>query len=403
MIVQCDQCQAKYRIDDAKIGEKGVKVRCTKCQNSFIVKKEAPLEAAAPPPPPAPPAPPEPSQPSGFSFDVETSKPSEETQHGGQPFGLTGSGEGFGGFGAEEKKEESAFGGFGGEEKKEEATSVGFGGFGAEEKKEEAPAGGFTFGEAKPSEEPSFGKGKEGGFGFEFEVEKKGTDGGKQEETVIFSIGAPAAAKPAAKAKIEAPAAEKTMFAGFGMGEEKTVEPAVEKTEVSSMAEAPKMPPPAKAPKAGSRKGLLAIVVVILVLGGGFALYTSGLLSPVIRMFSKPAAVQTLEIEGVKTSFVTNEQFGQIFVIEGVVVNLSDGPQEIKFINGVIYDDKQQPIAEKTVSAGRTMSVEELTKLSQEEIERYFSDTSPSAVPPKGTIPVMIVFTELPSGMAEIG
>ena len=57
------------------------------------------------------------------------------------PFGLTDSGEGFGGFGVEEKKEE--------------APSGGFGGFGVEEKKEEVPSGGFTLGEAKPSEEPS--------------------------------------------------------------------------------------------------------------------------------------------------------------------------------------------------------------------------------------------------------
>ena len=376
MIVQCDQCQAKYRIDDAKVGEKGVKVRCTKCQNSFIVKKEAPLEAAAPveAAPPPPPPPPEPEQPSGFSFDVETSKPSEETQIGGAPFGLTGSGEGFGGFGVEEKKEES-------------------------------PSGGFTLGEAKPLEEPSSAKGKEGGFGFEFEVEKKEPGEGKQEETVVFSIGAPSAsggAKPAAKAEEEAPA-EKTMFAGLGMAEEKT--------EVPSMEEALKMPrpapfgagAPASAPEAGSRRGLLTVLLVVLVLGGGFALYSSGLLSPVIRMFSKPSVVQTLEIEGVKTSFITNEQFGQVFVIEGVVVNLSDGPQGIKFVKGTIYDNKMQPVAEKTVSAGRKMSVEELTKLSKGEIERYFSDTSPGAVPPKGTIPVMVVFTELPSGMAEIG
>ena len=375
MIVQCDQCQAKYRIDDAKVGEKGVKVRCTKCQNSFIVKKEAPLEAAAPveaaPPPPPPP---EPEQPSGFSFDVETSKPSEDTGQGGQPFGLTGQGEGFGGFGVEEKKEES-------------------------------PSGGFTLGEAKSTEEPSSAKGKEGGFGFEFEVEKKEPGEGKQEETVVFSIGAPSAsggAKPAAKAEEEAPA-EKTMFAGLGMAEEKT--------EVPSMEEALEMPrpapfgagAPASAPEAGSRRGLLTILLVVLVLGGGFALYSSGLLSPVIRMFSRPAAVQTLEIEGVKTSFVTNVQFGQVFVIEGAVINLSDGPQEIKSVKGTIYDNKKRPVAAAMVSAGRTMSAEELANLSKEEIERYFSDTSPSAVPPKGTIPVMIVFTELPSGMAEIG
>ncbi len=46
MIVQCDQCNAKFRLDDAKIKEGGVKVRCSKCKNIFVVQQEAPAEEA---------------------------------------------------------------------------------------------------------------------------------------------------------------------------------------------------------------------------------------------------------------------------------------------------------------------------------------------------------------------
>lgn len=42
MIVQCDQCNARFKLDDAKIKESGVKVRCSKCKNVFIVRKETP-------------------------------------------------------------------------------------------------------------------------------------------------------------------------------------------------------------------------------------------------------------------------------------------------------------------------------------------------------------------------
>ena len=44
MIIQCDQCSAKFRLDDNKVTESGVKVRCKRCQNIFLVKKEPPQE-----------------------------------------------------------------------------------------------------------------------------------------------------------------------------------------------------------------------------------------------------------------------------------------------------------------------------------------------------------------------
>jgi predicted Zn finger-like uncharacterized protein len=44
MILQCEQCNTKFRLDDAKIKEGGVKVRCSKCKHVFVVEKEAPQE-----------------------------------------------------------------------------------------------------------------------------------------------------------------------------------------------------------------------------------------------------------------------------------------------------------------------------------------------------------------------
>ncbi|MFB1482947.1 zinc-ribbon domain-containing protein [Corallococcus sp. RDP092CA] len=55
MIVQCEQCQTRFKIPDEKVTEKGVKVRCTKCQNTFRVARE-PAPALSAPPPAAPPA-----------------------------------------------------------------------------------------------------------------------------------------------------------------------------------------------------------------------------------------------------------------------------------------------------------------------------------------------------------
>lgn len=40
MIIQCDQCSTKFKLDDAKLTEAGVKVRCRKCQHIFQVQRE---------------------------------------------------------------------------------------------------------------------------------------------------------------------------------------------------------------------------------------------------------------------------------------------------------------------------------------------------------------------------
>ncbi len=47
MIVQCDQCSAKYKLDDNKVTESGVKIRCKRCQHIFPVKKKLPQEKPA--------------------------------------------------------------------------------------------------------------------------------------------------------------------------------------------------------------------------------------------------------------------------------------------------------------------------------------------------------------------
>jgi predicted Zn finger-like uncharacterized protein len=42
MIIQCQKCQTRFRLDDSRVTDKGVKVRCTKCKHVFTVLKEQP-------------------------------------------------------------------------------------------------------------------------------------------------------------------------------------------------------------------------------------------------------------------------------------------------------------------------------------------------------------------------
>ncbi|MGI5863865.1 MAG: zinc-ribbon domain-containing protein [Myxococcales bacterium] len=50
MIVQCAACKARFKIADEKITARGVKVRCTKCSTTFVVRKDnaAPAPDAVP-------------------------------------------------------------------------------------------------------------------------------------------------------------------------------------------------------------------------------------------------------------------------------------------------------------------------------------------------------------------
>ena len=47
MIIQCEQCRTKFKLDDERVSDKGVKVRCAKCRNVFVVRKDL-AQAAAP-------------------------------------------------------------------------------------------------------------------------------------------------------------------------------------------------------------------------------------------------------------------------------------------------------------------------------------------------------------------
>jgi len=49
MIIQCEQCQTKFKLDDSKVAHKGIKVRCARCRHVFSVAgaQGAPVGAAS--------------------------------------------------------------------------------------------------------------------------------------------------------------------------------------------------------------------------------------------------------------------------------------------------------------------------------------------------------------------
>jgi predicted Zn finger-like uncharacterized protein len=80
MIVVCSTCQARFKVADEKIGPRGAKVRCSKCQTVFVVHRDLgvmpaePEQAAPPAPRPAP---------GGLDLDLEA-----EPRSGVRPSGF---------------------------------------------------------------------------------------------------------------------------------------------------------------------------------------------------------------------------------------------------------------------------------------------------------------------------
>lgn len=95
MIVICTTCQAKFRVADDRVGPRGAKVRCSKCQTIFVVQR--PAGTAAPSAPPAgapssaaaaaPPAGPSGPSSGGLELDLEAGRgpPSEPFAWGSPP------------------------------------------------------------------------------------------------------------------------------------------------------------------------------------------------------------------------------------------------------------------------------------------------------------------------------
>ena len=150
----------------------------------------------------------------------------------------------------------------------------------------------------------------------------------------------------------------------------------------------------------GGGNGLVVgiiIIVALAVIGG--ALYFTGVFSPA----QTHVAQKTIDITGITGAFVDNKNVGRVLVLKAQIINVTGLPQTVRGVRGIVYGPKNETLSTIVVSAGRTLGAEDLKNMSKEDILKAFKDLSSSVIPPKGSAPVMIVFTTVPQGMAEFG
>ena len=373
MIIECDNCSTRFRLDEDRVKSGGVKIRCTKCQNVFIVAPPAPAPAKKEPGEGAGgPAPPTPEPP-------EEKPPEEEPAEG-----------------EEDSIPKLSFG-----ELDLLGPAIDDQDKGVEEivdavYKDEFDPPAPTEGGGQKNEWPD-------PTDFSFDEEEEGPEAADPDEPgegdafvgilndVIATDAQEPKPKEGAKGAGSPPPSPRAPIPG--LGPDLPVHPALKKETV---------PVGAKVGPKGSP--VIGIVIAVLIfVGGGAAIYFSGIIDTLSGAFVTTAAGSSVKIDSLSGSFIENKRFGSIFVIKARLSNITGEGQLVSGVRATIYDSSGVAIEERTVSAGRVVSAEEIRDLPKKELLKRFNDASGATLPPKGSIPVMAPFAYAGRSIAEYG
>lgn len=395
MIVQCPSCSTKYNLPDEKV-KVGAKLRCSVCKNVFPLAGPADMEAPAEPaaPEPEPEAPSVKETPTEDEVFSSTYNEDEEIDFG--DFGDLGI-EGLDDLDESTVPDAAASG-----------DEVDFGGFGEEE--EPAPEFGPAEMDVEEDDEDSF----EDIFG------KKEVP---EDLAVEFSDEEPGEEKPAPEEEEEG-----VPQARVAPGEDLFDIDAQEKKRAREAEKKEK-----KKKKNNRIVSIIFFTLLLLAAGGVIAyLYAPDLLKSIPFVGSEvetpetadpeqqepdqpqpeePATVadiQDLALKDIQQSYVENEKVGELFVVQGSVVNNFQRPKELIKVEASLFDQNGVPVVTKTQLIGNTLTLFQLQMLSMDEIDSELEDkvgivTANTDVPQGGEVPFVVVFANPPQNVAEFG
>ncbi len=181
----------------------------------------------------------------------------------------------------------------------------------------------------------------------------------------------------------------------------------------------------AKPPQKRISTPILALLIIVLIGGGGYAAYTvlnmlnikvpyisdiSNIKIPFISDFLKTPAKDAGDLRigtiDLNSKFVENSKIGRLFVITGKVKNDYSKPHSFIKVTGKLYAKAKTPVKIETISCGNILSDLELASLDITEIKkrlanRFGDKRSNLKVKPGQTLPFMVVFSEFPSNIEE--
>lgn len=427
MIIQCNECKAKFKLDDSKVKPEGVKVKCKKCGNVFSVfpekeeekgqeiifdiNQQAGLTETIPPVQ---------KENEDWEKDIFAEKPSFEEKEEikeQQDFDwgqfsselkieksepeqqTTSSIEAEMKFEFEESLQEGEK-----EEIKEELKEDLFTNedqtdifetqkfeFGTIEDKKEEQKFDFDFYEQDKKEE-AFGQEPEQNIlsdtGSEFTFEEKKEDELKQEERSGFIFEEPTDKKIEKELELE------------GVKETPKTYEDEEKVEETVIGQDIPLQPEdflAQAPKKINFWGLLISLLIVIIIGGGGTGY---------MWWHKVKITESrgsIGITNVKSKYGEAKEPTQIFVVTGKIKNEFNVPKSFLKVKCTVYGKNNVKLIEKVVFAGNIFTDAELKELTYSEIEKGLNNKMGKSmvnvdVPPGKLLDFMIVFDKLPEG-----
>lgn len=439
MLVTCENCNAKFKLDESLIKESGSKVRCSKCRHVFTAYRPPSSEADLM------------SEP---DLDSDLSELSDESEEASLDFGLFDTEGGkdeelsLEDFGLEDEPESGAKSGVSDDAVSEDeitAADLGFDDVAGEDVSdtssadlpaEEEAEEDLSLDDLTLEDEGMEAETAETTEGPEEEISLEGLsleEDASEDETFApsedvreqdlsfdeLSLEEDSADEVSMEGDAQDASAEETEFsisddvpvASMEDGEE-SAEPEIE--------EAPSVPPP---PETAKRKTvgapLLIVLILVLAAGGGYLGYTlvkgGDINLPFLESLSgadtsdviDPGNLRiTLLEDAIEGEFVENRSAGRVFVIKGKVKN--DYPDMRNFIQvkGNLYLKNGKIARDQTVYAGNILSGTELQTLNKEQVSRklnnrFGENKSNFRVPRGKVLPFMLVFFDIPQDLGE--
>ncbi len=157
----------------------------------------------------------------------------------------------------------------------------------------------------------------------------------------------------------------------------------------------------AEAPKKFNVLEFLIAILIVIVLGGGGVGY---MWWQRVQMSEK---IGHIGILNAKASFAENKELEKVFVVTGKIKNGYNVPKSFLKVKCVLLDKNNKKIGEKIVFAGNTFTEAEIKELTYAEIEKGLNNKMGKSmvnvdVPPGKVIDFMIVIDKLPEDVVAI-
>jgi len=362
MIVNCEKCDTKFKLDDSKVTEKGIKVRCSKCQAVFLVKRPPGEYTMAP---------------DDIKKAIDEALGSEApAAHTARKSAVSED------MGFSESLHKEKKGG-----KKDEWGNLVF-----SDETEGKGIKGSTMG-------------TEEGAGLERTIEFEDT--GKEEtaeEKIDFGTD-----EEETSLRQESETGE---FTKEGPEEEAPPPSGVGSVAGAVNIERKKPPPPPDFERQEvSLSKLLFMIFLVGILGAGGIMVIKGVISvsTFSNLFSKqeekkPGQIVSTDIKG---NYFQNIRGQKLFIVEGKVINQFDVPRSFIKVKGILYDSNGAEIGSREAFAGWSFSEDELRNLSSKEVDEKLNNKMGESlsnfdIPPNNPRPFMIVFYDVMGAVSSV-